>query len=300
MRACIYNFYHKMQNNKWFIGLIAWLQQHYITIFVGDIVNFPRNLRNRSNPSRYLNESRSYFSENENRVNKVKRLLADDQSRMAYEAAIKFRTEARRIRKNEWSLRDQYFVEGIIELKNGEVFVDGGAYNGDTIDKLITYRKRYYKNIHIKRVVAFEPGSLNAGLLQKKYAKIKNVLIVKAGLSDKDGKAFFTSTGSSSHVIDDATKGVSITLCAIDNVPECTDTTFIKLDIEGAEWEALHGAEKTIQRNKPKLAICIYHSDEDMIRLVEYVHELVPEYKLYVRHHTRRKHETVLYAVMQG
>jgi glycosyltransferase involved in cell wall biosynthesis len=73
------------------------------------------------------------------------------------------------------------------------------------------------------------------------------------------------------------------TLEAIDNCPECADITFIKMDIEGAELQALIGAECTIIRNKPKLAICIYHSDEDMLRLAQWIHEKVPEYKLFVR-----------------
>lgn len=70
------------------------------------------------------------------------------------------------------------------------------------------------------------------------------------------------------------------------------------MDIEGAEMDALFVAQETIWRNHPKLAICIYHSDEDMIQIIEYVHSLVPEYKLFVRHHTRGRCETVLYAVM--
>lgn len=62
--------------------------------------------------------------------------------------------------------------------------------------------------------------------------------------------------------------------------------------------DALKGARMTIQTNYPKLAICIYHSDEDMLRIIEYIHELVPEYRLYVRHHSKSNVETVLYAVL--
>lgn len=84
---------------------------------------------------------------------------------------------------------------------------------------------------------------------------------------------------------------------AIDNIPECADATFIKMDIEGAEQNALAGAEKTIRRNRPKLAICIYHSDEDMLDIPERVLALNMGYKLYVRHHFGTICETVLYAV---
>ena len=84
----------------------------------------------------------------------------------------------------------------------------------------------------------------------------------------------------------------------MDAVPECQNATWIKMDIEGAELNALRGAKGIIRRNHPKLTICIYHSDEDMIRIAEYIHELVPEYKLYVRNHTGRQTEIVLYAVI--
>ena len=60
---------------------------------------------------------------------------------------------------------------------------------------------------------------------------------------------------------------------------------------------ALHGAEQTIRRNHPKLAICLYHSPEDYIRLIQYIHSLNPNYQLYVRHHSTLWCETVLYAV---
>ena len=61
--------------------------------------------------------------------------------------------------------------------------------------------------------------------------------------------------------------------------------------------DALMGAQEVIRRNHPKLTICIYHSNEDMIRIAEYIHELVPEYNLYIRHHSKFEGETVLYAV---
>jgi hypothetical protein len=72
------------------------------------------------------------------------------------------------------------------------------------------------------------------------------------------------------------------------------------MDIEGAELNALKGAEKTIIKDKPKLAICIYHSNEDMIQIAEYIHNLIPAYKIYIRQYRLYPSaaETVLYAVM--
>ena len=88
-----------------------------------------------------------------------------------------------------------------------------------------------------------------------------------------------------------------VSVAAMDDMRECQDATFIKMDLEGAEMQALQGAENLIKRNKPKLAVCIYHSDQDMLEIIRYIHKIVPEYSLYVRQHSNGIGETVLYAV---
>jgi hypothetical protein len=71
------------------------------------------------------------------------------------------------------------------------------------------------------------------------------------------------------------------------------------MDIEGAEMKALQGARNTIAAYKPKLAICIYHSNEDMLQIPEWIHDNFPEYRLFVRQHQKYAiNETVLYAVI--
>lgn len=74
--------------------------------------------------------------------------------------------------------------------------------------------------------------------------------------------------------------------------------SFIKMDIEGAEMEALKGAAELIRRRRPDLAICTYHSISDLFEIPLYIHSLVPEYRLYLRHHTPVFCETVCYAVI--
>ncbi|WP_026491287.1 hypothetical protein [Butyrivibrio sp. XPD2002] len=83
---------------------------------------------------------------------------------------------------------DQYFVDGIISLKDGEVFIDGGAYNGDTIDKLNKCCNKKKAKKTIKKVIAFEPGDLNERLLRKRYGNDERVKILKAGLGKKAEK----------------------------------------------------------------------------------------------------------------
>jgi len=71
---------------------------------------------------------------------------------------------------------------------------------------------------------------------------------------------------------------------------------FIKMDIEGAEVKALRGAVRTLNRFRPKLAICLYHKDSDFINIPQLIDSLELCYELYLGHHTDGKSETVLYA----
>lgn len=73
--------------------------------------------------------------------------------------------------------------------------------------------------------------------------------------------------------------------------------TFIKLDIEGAEMDALIGARMSIKKWKPRLAVCVYHRREDLVEIPLYIHGLVPEYKMYLRHYSTCRAETVLYCI---
>lgn len=78
---------------------------------------------------------------------------------------------------------------------------------------------------------------------------------------------------------------------------ELGEVSFIKMDIEGAELEALEGAKQTITNYHPTIAVCMYHTNEQMLNLIEFFQREYPFYKLYVRHYARAWTETVLYAV---
>lgn len=151
--------------------------------------------------------------------------------------------------------------------------------------------KKVTKN-HYGKIVAFEPDHDNVQVLKKTN---KNIVVIEAAVYNKNTELFFqTGDGSSSRVSDE---GIKVSARAIDSVKECRDASFIKMDIEGSEFEALLGAKNTIFTNKPVLAICIYHSDEDMLRILELIKSWELGYKFFVRHHAQKISETVLYAV---
>ena len=88
---------------------------------------------------------------------------------------------------------------------------------------------------------------------------------------------------------------IFILTVSLDKFQECYEATYIKMDIEGEEMNALRGAQKLIKEKKPKLAISIYHKDSDMIEIAQFIHNLVPEYKMYVRQHSHSFYDTILY-----
>ena len=110
--------------------------------------------------------------------------------------------------------------------------------------------------------------------------------------------AFISNHGGSSTITSNG-KGEKIKLVKLDSFAEKEELNkinFIKMDIEGAELDALKGAAETIKKYKPKLAICVYHKGRDMIDIPQYLKSLVPEYEFFLKHNTNSWAETVLYA----
>ena len=253
------------------------------------------------------NESCKFFETNKEKIEKIKYSLSDEKSKQVYEKMIKYRCFGQRNNLPEYSLNDQYFPKDIIKLSENEVFVDCGAYIGDTIKRFIRIVNGKYN-----KIVAFDADIRN---LQKiKDKKLRNVTCFNLGVWNKKGILKFVqnnvhsagskikeiATISIFNNIDYQNKKINDTVInveAIDNIEECSNMTFLKMDIEGAELNALKGAEKTIRKNKPKLAICIYHSDEDMINIPQWIVNLNMDYKLYIRQHLGGLEETVIYAV---
>jgi len=187
----------------------------------------------------------------------------------------------------------QYFPLDIIKLTENESFVDIGAFDGDTIKEFIDHSKAKFDNIY-----AFELDTINFKSLQKNAKLMPNhdkILIFNFGIWDSECDITYSIGKTESSIGNGDGKGH---LVPLDDVLKNKKVTFIKMDIEGAEPRALRGAQNIIRTQKPKLAICIYHDFKHLWEIPLYIKELVPEYKIYLRHHTDLAYETVCYAVL--
>ena len=124
---------------------------------------------------------------------------------------------------------------------------------------------------------------------------LENIKIIPKGTWREETILGFVSSGDGSYITA-GTGDSSIEVTTIDKEIK-EKVTFIKMDIEGSEWDALHGARRIIQEQKPILAVCLYHKPEDLFRIPKYMKKLVPDYDIYIRHYTDMLWETVCYAV---
>lgn len=218
--------------------------------------------------------------------------LQDELSRKTLTKFINARISGKINYMTEVMQEVQYFPNNIIKITDNETFVDCGAYDGDTIKEFLKVTKGRYDKIY-----AFEPDIKNLEALNKNYSKYSDIEIHGAGIwSSRTILRFNANKGTASLI--DIIGETTINVDTIDNIVNDNIVTYIKMDIEGAEFEALKGAENTIKKYKPKLAVCVYHKIEDLIDIPQLLKKMVPEYKLYLRQHSTNSTELVLYATI--
>lgn len=187
----------------------------------------------------------------------------------------------------------QYF-DSVIQFSKDEIFVDAGVSNGNTSVRFVNKCNHKYKKLYL-----IEPRSDMLEVIWNNLGResITNYELFHGGLWDEVGQLTFDGDLAGGSRISE--KGeTTINTTSLDELTKGEPVTFIKMDIEGAELKALIGAKETIQKYKPKLAICIYHKREDSISIPLYIKSLVPEYKLYMRQYSNQADEGVLYAVL--
>lgn len=193
---------------------------------------------------------------------------------------------------------DQYRYKNLVSIEDGDNVIDGGACYGETALHFATQTSG--------QIYSFEFMPENVELFHKNMElnpKYKGrVTLVERPLGAESNEkvyAVFNGPGTSiSNVpLADAIELTAITVDDFVKENNIDKIDFIKLDVEGSEEAVLRGASETIKRFRPKLAICGYHKKDDLLVLPKLIKEYLPEYSLYLEHHTTHNNETVIYAV---
>ena len=177
-----------------------------------------------------------------------------------------------------------YFYDMELAPKGEVTFIDGGAYDGDSIES--TY-KIYGERM--KKIYAFEMVQENAEMCKEKM-KTMNLqdicTVYVAGMSDKDGKCYLSEEidGGMGYKISEVETEAFVEVRRIDSLNlRVVGDAMLKMDIEGSELDALKGAETFIKNHHPYMAICVYHKVEDIYNIPAFIKSVRSDYKFYIR-----------------
>ena len=203
--------------------------------------------------------------------------LSDEQSRKVFRNVIESKLTGRIEPLFNCETSPDEAFENILRLTDSEIYMDLGAYNGDTVLDF-TSRTASWRHIY-----ALEPDKKNFTKLTRNLEDIPNCTLLNVGAHNcSETINFRNNSGRNSAV---SSSGVPTAMNSVDNILAKSPATYIKMDVEGQERLAIEGSSETIIRFKPKLLVSAYHRSEDIFALPLQILALRPDYKLYMRHY---------------
>lgn len=185
----------------------------------------------------------------------------------------------------------QYFDSNIIPRRENHVFVDCGAFTGDSATDFINYCA---PDESYKKIYCYEPAPDNYVKVVENMSRYHDVECRNKGVFDENSQMRFTS-----HMADAANRVNPAGDKVVEIVNLDSDikepVTFIKMDIESAEPNALLGAKRHITEDKPMLAICVYHTVTDLLKIPQIIYEMNCNQKFYLRHHDLNTPEEIVF-----
>jgi FkbM family methyltransferase len=228
-------------------------------------------------------------------VRKAAAIWADDSSRQEYLNHLKWRALGDQNALLPPVTEESYFLDSLYRIRDREVFVDCGAYTGDTDEQVIQ------RNPNFGKIIAIEADPTNFNRLTDWIGTLAAPIASRIeprniAVGSKRGKLNFEATADEGSRI--AKNGNVVVECIpIDELPFEHPPTFIKMDIEGAEVDALEGARQSIQKHRPILSICVYHKQDHLWTIPLLIHSLMEDYNLYLRPHDVDGWQLVCYGV---
>ncbi|MEW5904769.1 MAG: FkbM family methyltransferase [Pseudomonadota bacterium] len=241
-------------------------------------------------PFHYWLAPRRFYLPFASELERLDGMLADATSRTWLNAALQLRLGGDYDALPPPGLLDQYFPQDLPRWPQPLRLIDGGAYTGDTLRQLDAAGYTF------GAIAAFEPDLDNFRTLAHNCDRYDSVICLPCGLAEQTKRIGFTAgMGGGSHI--DSNAPQQITCVALDEALPNFRPNLIKLDVEGAELDALTGAARTIARHRPALAVSLYHHPEHLWRIPFLIESWKLGYRFYVRGHAQSSFDLVLYAL---
>jgi len=263
-------------------GFAAQFPQHYFEV-VADALGWRYWLTPRADYAAHAPELRAAFDQ-----------LHDEPSRQAMAQTLAFRLGQTLAAPLPDAEVTHYFPDFAVTAcrareRGAQVFLDGGAYNGDTLEAALN-------QLPFQQVYAFEPDRGNYEHLTQRTRQLGlSAVNYPCGLSGRNEQLrFSTGQGEASAVKEDGDSIIQVV--RLDDCLQNVTIDYLKLDVEGQEIPTLQGGRDLILKNRPILAIAAYHRWDDMWRIPAFVAELPLNYRLAYRSHSRNSFDGVFYA----
>jgi FkbM family methyltransferase len=266
----------------------------FITSYAPLFWRFPENFL----PVYLLNGLPTKVYEAKDAVLEAENLWADDESRELYRANIHWRALGNPGHLPPRPSENTYFPVDIFNLSPNECILDCGAYDGDTVKlALDRYGSEFAAIYSIEGdAVAFEKLRAYAATLPPEIQE--KIHPIHCAVGGTRTVVRFSSDGSTGlKRNDNHSQDIDVQCYPLDDIAIVQPVTLIKMDIEGAEYDALLGARNMIARDNPLLAICVYHNQQDIWRIPLLIHSMLPEHSLFLRAYEGDGFQTVVYAV---
>ncbi len=236
--------------------------------------------------------------EQENGIRAGYAVLSDDASRREFCEQILWRFEpGPGILSPGFPERETYFPDDLARPDASEVFVDCGAFNGDSARSFLAHR-----NDKFGKIFAVEPDPGNREALRAWADSLEKsigsrIVALPYGVSDRDATLSFriTNTAGSTLLTDETDSFIECR--KLDTLFANESPTYIKMDIEGAEPQAISGGANLLRSKSPVLAVCVYHRCEHMWQIPALIHSIFPGYRIFLRRYAEDCWEIVCYAV---
>jgi FkbM family methyltransferase len=237
------------------------------------------------------------FVDSPDRIARIYQLLSDQESRNIFLANLRWRVTLDSAAIPIPSRERIYFDPALFCLPTTATVVDCGAFDGDSLRMFLKWTGDSFGTFY-----AFEPDPISfqrlCGYVQKLPDSVRARIVPRQyALGEKNATLRFSGSGMPGSQSIDGGGAVEVSCRVLDDIFADLPVTYLKFDIEGAEWEALRGAAALIRRDRPILAVAIYHKPNDLFALPDFVMEQTPDYDYFIRAHDVDGIDLVLYAV---